>query len=48
MWPFLATLLAGFALMAITLFFQIYRGIHKLRGRSVLEEPSEPKVVALE
>ena len=48
MWPFLAVLLAGFALMAVTLFFQIYRGIHKLRGRSVLEEPSEPKVVALE
>jgi TRAP-type C4-dicarboxylate transport system permease small subunit len=48
MWPFLATLLVGFALMAVTLFFQIYRGIHKLRGRSVLEEPSEPKVVVPE
>ena len=48
MWPFLAALLAGFALMAVTLFFQIYRGIHKLRGRSVLEEPSEPRDVALE
>ncbi len=48
MWPFLAALLAGFALMAVTLFFQIYRGIHKLRGRSVLEEPSEPKDSALE
>ncbi|MBI2295371.1 MAG: TRAP transporter small permease subunit [Betaproteobacteria bacterium] len=48
MWPFLAVLLAGFALMAVTLFFQIYRGIQKLRGRSVLEEPSEPKDVALE
>jgi TRAP-type C4-dicarboxylate transport system permease small subunit len=48
MWPFLAVLLAGFALMAVTLFFQIYRGIHKLRGHSVLEEPSEPKDVALE
>jgi len=48
MWPFLAALLVGFALMAVTLFFQIYRGIHKLRGRSVLEEPSEPKDVALE
>jgi TRAP-type C4-dicarboxylate transport system permease small subunit len=41
MWPFLAALLVGFALMAVTLFFQVYRGIQKLRGRSVLEEPSE-------
>ena len=48
MWPFLAVLLAGFAFMVVSLFFQIYRGIQKLRGRSVLEEPSEPKVVALE
>ena len=48
MWPFLAALLVGFALMAVTLFFQIYHGIQKLRGSSVLEEPSEPKEVALE
>jgi TRAP-type C4-dicarboxylate transport system permease small subunit len=41
MWPFLAVLLTGFAFMAITLFFQIYRGIQKLRGRTVLEEPQE-------
>ena len=41
MWPFLAVLLAGFAFMAVTLFFQIYRGIQKLRGVSVLEEPGE-------
>ena len=41
MWPFLAVLLAGFAFMAVTMFFQIYRGIQKLRGRSVLEEPAE-------
>jgi len=47
MWPFLAVLLAGFALMAVTLFFQIYRGIQKLRGRNVLEEPSEAKEAAL-
>ena len=47
MWPFLAVLLAGFAMMVITLFFQIYRGIQKLRGREVLEEPSEPKEAAL-
>lgn len=43
MWPFLAALLAGFAIMAVTMFFQIYRQIHKLRGRSVLEEPADPQ-----
>ena len=47
MWPFLAVLLAGFAFMAVTLFFQIYRGIQKLRGVSVLEEPPEAKEAAL-
>lgn len=47
MWPFLAVLLAGFLFMAVTLFFQIYRGIHKLCGRDVLEEPSEAKEAAL-
>jgi TRAP-type C4-dicarboxylate transport system permease small subunit len=41
MWPFLAVLLVGFAFMAVTIFFQIYREIQKLRGRNVLEEPSE-------
>ncbi|MGQ0750661.1 MAG: TRAP transporter small permease [Betaproteobacteria bacterium] len=41
MWPFLAVLLTGFAFMAVTLFFQIYRGIQKLRGRTVLEEPPD-------
>jgi len=34
-------LLAGFGLMAVTLFFQIYRQAQKLRGRSVLEEPAD-------
>ena len=47
MWPFLAVLLAGFAFMVVTLFFQVYRGIQKLRGRDVLEEPSEAKEPAL-
>jgi TRAP-type C4-dicarboxylate transport system permease small subunit len=37
MWPFLAALLAGFAFMAVTMFFQIYRAIQRLRGRSVLD-----------
>ncbi|MGQ0674792.1 MAG: TRAP transporter small permease [Rhodospirillales bacterium] len=47
MWPFLLMLLVGFAFMAVSLFFQIYRCIQKLRGRNVLEEPSAPKEAAL-
>lgn len=39
LWPFLVALLAGFAFMAVSLFFQVYRGVCGLRGRSVLEEP---------
>ena len=41
MWPFLSVLLASFGFMAITLFFQIYRDIQKLRGRTVLEEAGD-------
>lgn len=41
MWPFLAVLIAGFAFMAVAMFFQIYHGIQKLRGRAVAEEPHE-------
>lgn len=41
MWPFLAALIAGFAFMAVTMFFQIYRSIQKLRGRTVAEESHE-------
>ena len=41
MWPFLTVLLVGFAFMAVTLFFQIYRSIQKLRGREVLEEQGD-------
>jgi TRAP-type C4-dicarboxylate transport system permease small subunit len=41
MWPFLAVLLVGFAFMAVSMFFQIYREVQKLRGRTVLEEPPE-------
>jgi TRAP-type C4-dicarboxylate transport system permease small subunit len=44
MWPFLAVLLVGFALMAVSMVFQIYREVQRLRGRSVLEEPPEPDV----
>ena len=39
--PFLWALLAGFAFMVVSLFFQSWRGIQKLRGREVLVEPSE-------
>ena len=35
MWPFLAVLLVGFAFMAVTMLFQLYFGIQKLRGRAV-------------
>jgi len=45
MWPFLLALITGFAFMAVTMFFQIYRQVHKLRGRSVLEEPQEAAAV---
>ena len=39
--PFLWILLIGFVFMAIQLVFQVYRGVQKLRGRSVLAEPKE-------
>ena len=39
--PFLWALLVGFAMMAVSLFFQSWRGIQKLRGREVLVEPGE-------
>jgi TRAP-type C4-dicarboxylate transport system permease small subunit len=41
MWPFLAALLLGFGLMAVTMIFQLYFGIQRLRGRSVPEEAPE-------
>ena len=41
MWPFLAVLLFSFASMGITMLFQIYREVHALRGRTVLEEKRE-------
>ena len=44
MWPFLAALYLGFAFMAVTMLFQVYRDINKLLGRSVLEEPPEEVV----
>ena len=41
MWPFLLALPVGFAFMAITQAFQIWFGIHKLRGRPVPVEPDD-------
>jgi TRAP-type C4-dicarboxylate transport system permease small subunit len=38
MWPFLVALMLGFAFMAVSLFFQAYRGVQHLRGREVLVE----------
>ena len=39
--PFLWVLLVGFTFMAIQLFFQLYRDIQKMRGRTVLDERRE-------
>jgi TRAP-type C4-dicarboxylate transport system permease small subunit len=39
--PFLWALLFGFACMVVSLFFQVWRGIQKLRGREVLVEPTD-------
>ena len=36
----------GFAFMAITMLFQIYRAVQKLRGRTVLEEPARRRRTA--
>ena len=41
MWPFLAILLFSFACMAITMLFQLWFGIQRLRGRPVPEEEVE-------
>jgi TRAP-type C4-dicarboxylate transport system permease small subunit len=41
MWPFLLALMSGFAFMVVTMFFQIYRQVQKLRGRTVLEDPTD-------
>lgn len=41
MWPFLTALLLGFAFMALTMLFQLYFAVQKLRGRPVPEEPAE-------
>ena len=39
--PFLWVLLVSFAFMVVSLFFQSWRAIQKLRGRAVLDEPVE-------
>jgi TRAP-type C4-dicarboxylate transport system permease small subunit len=43
MLPFLTALMVGLVFMAVTAFFQVYREYHRLRGRSVLEEPADPE-----
>ncbi|HEU4350962.1 MAG TPA: TRAP transporter small permease [Burkholderiales bacterium] len=40
MWAFLGALLAGFVFMAVTMVFQLYFGVQRLRGRST---PSEER-----
>lgn len=47
MWPFLTALVVGFAFMAVTIFFQIYRQICKMLGRTVLVDPAEEEVPVL-
>jgi len=39
--PFLWVLLVSFGFRVVSLFFQSWRGIQKLRGRAVLDEPVE-------
>ena len=46
MWPFLAALLVGFLFMAVTLVFQVWFGIQKLRGRAVPDEESHGQAAA--
>jgi TRAP-type C4-dicarboxylate transport system permease small subunit len=41
MWPFLAVLLVSFAFMALTMLFQIYFAVQKLRGRPVPTEQAD-------
>ncbi len=41
LWPFLAVLLVSFGFMALTMLFQIWFAIQKLRGRPVPEEDVE-------
>jgi TRAP-type C4-dicarboxylate transport system permease small subunit len=48
MWPFLAILWVGFLFMMVTCFFQMYRGMQKLLGHAVLEEPEETEQEQLE
>ena len=45
--PFLWTLLIGFVFMAISMIFQVYRNVQKLRGLSVLEEPADDESTML-
>jgi TRAP-type C4-dicarboxylate transport system permease small subunit len=46
MWPFLAVLLAGFGFLAVTLAFQVWFGIQRLRGRRVPDDESRHATTA--
>ena len=48
LWPFILTLWVSFIFMVITYFFQVYRGVQKLLGHAVLEEPEETEQEQLE
>jgi TRAP-type C4-dicarboxylate transport system permease small subunit len=45
LWPFLLVLLVGFAFMAVSLFFDCYRRVRRLRGHTALEEPADDEPV---
>lgn len=45
MWPFLLALMLGFSFMAVTMFFQAYRQLQKLLGRTVLQDPPDADAV---
>ena len=47
MWPFLTILLVGFAFMALTMVFQIYNAVRKLRGLPAFEEAQETQEEAI-
>ena len=48
LWPFLLVLWVSFVFMVVTYVFQVYRGVQKLLGHAVLEEPVESEQEQLE
>lgn len=45
--PFLWALLVGFVFMSVSMVFQVYRDVQKLRGITVLEEPPDDESTML-